>query len=742
MSTLDSLSPGDLVLVSNRLPYTVGVSQGSVTLTPSTGGLATSMRPLLEKGVALWFGWPGLSEEQAGDAKDEINRQLRTRGVVPVWLKAEEVENYYEGFCNATIWPLFHYFADKAVFNERYWDAYVRVNERFAEEIASRYPRGAIIWVHDYHLMLLPSMLRERLGDDVPIGFFLHIPFPNFEVFRQLPWRAEVLKGLLGADLIGFHTYDYMNYFLQSVSRILGLEQELNVIKYGDRLVKVDVFPIGVDFTGLRKMALSDDVMRKVEEFRKRLGGVKVIFSIDRLDYTKGLPERLRAFRRFLDKYPEFRGKVSYVFVVSPSRERVEEYARLRREINELVGEINGLYSTLSWTPVIYIRRFMPNDELLALYRLASVALVTPLRDGMNLVAKEYIAANVDRNGFLIVSEGAGAASELVEAIIVNPYNYDQVADAIKTALTLSAPERQRRLSALETRVSSYDVMAWASDFIESLKGFKKYQLDSAGEMSRRRLAGAALSMVMSSFNVSSKRILFLDYDGTLAPFAPLPSLAEPDPELISLLKSLASLPNTKVVIITSRSKVSIERLLPIQEIDIAAENGAWVREKGTWKNMVTTKDLRWKDEVVKLFSVYVKRTPGSFIEQKDYSIAWHYRNAPESLGEGRASELMDVLSRFVAIYPELSVVRLPKTIEVRLAELSKARAARYWLDRDKYDFVLAAGDSGDDESLFASLPPDSVTVKVGSGPTRAKYYVRSPMELRDALKKLSGVSH
>jgi len=549
-----------LLVVSNRLPYTVRVSNGQVDLAPSTGGLATGMRPLLERGLATWVGWPGLSLEDVKDVEG-LSRALRVRGIVSVWLSREEVENYYEGFCNSTLWPLFHYFPERAIYNPTYWDWYVRVNERFAEAVASVYRPGDLIWVHDYHLMLVPAILRRKLGFDAPIGFFLHIPFPSYEVFRALPWREELLRGVLGSDLVGFHTFDYVNHFLESVRRILGLEHSLGTLEFEGRLVKVDAFPMGIDVESIRSRAQSEAVVKVVEELRRRLGDVQVVFSIDRLDYTKGLPERLMAFRRLLEKYPEYRGKVSYVMVVSPSRERVEEYARLRRELNELVGDINGRYGTLGWTPVIYIRRFISDDELLAMYRLADVALITPLRDGMNLVAKEYVAANVDRKGVLIVSEGAGVSSELVEAIVVNPHDYDGVADAIKEALDMQPAERAARMAALQGRVSSYDVNAWAYDFVSSLVNVKEEQARAEEELASRKLAGTALTMVASSFSVSRTRVLFLDYDGTLVPIVRSPWEVEPTEEVKLVLRMLASRPGTDVVIITTRPRKYMEKL-------------------------------------------------------------------------------------------------------------------------------------------------------------------------------------
>ncbi len=729
-----------LVIVANRLPYTLTVNGGETRLAPSTGGLATGMRGLLERGAAVWVGWPGLPAEKV-TGLDEVDRQLRSRGMVPVWLTSQEVEDYYEGFCNATLWPLFHYFLSRSVFSSEYWRAYVTVNGKFADAVASVYRQGDIVWVHDYHLMLLPSLLRSRLGDDAAVGFFLHIPFPSFEVFRALPWREELLKGVLGADLVGFHTYDYVNQFLESVRRVLGLDHSLGYITVGDRLVKVDAFPMGVDYKGLTERASSEAVARLVKELKERVRGAKIVFSVDRLDYTKGLPERLLAFMRLLESHPELRGRVTYVFVVSPSRERVGEYARLRAQLNELVGEINGRYGTLEWTPVVYIRRFVSDEELLALYRAADVALITPLRDGMNLVAKEYVAANVDKNGVLIVSEGAGASSELVEAIVVNPYDHESVAEALRQALEMPEGERVARMSALQERVAAYDVNAWAQDFVGSLLNLKVEQGRVREELTSRRLTGTTLTMVSNAFMVSKRKIFFLDYDGTLVPIGPSPSDARLSGDAIAVLKMLSSRPDTDVVIITTRPKDFMEGVTSyIQRVQVAAENGAWIYDGRSWSLNVSMAGASWKAEVRKIMESFTRRTPGSMVEEKDFSLTWHYRLAPHAIGEARASELMDVLSRFAAVHKYLSVVRGVKAIEVRLSELSKPRAASYWLSRAKYDFVFAAGDSQEDEDLFAALPQDSVTVKVGRGPTRARFYVNDPDELLNALRTISGV--
>ncbi|NPA97303.1 MAG: hypothetical protein GXO32_06855 [Crenarchaeota archaeon] len=416
--------PNKIIIVSNRLPVRVSKSNNAISIQPSIGGLATGLKHIHEKNPCIWIGWPGISlEEVSWSERRYIEENLAERSLYPVFLSSEDIENYYYGFCNSTIWPLFHYFPEKARFEERFWHAYQRVNELYLNAVLEVYRDGDIIWVHDYHLMLLPLLLRQKLGNDAPIGFFLHIPFPSSEVFKLMPWRLEILRGILGADLVGFHTYGYVRHFLSAVRRLLGFENKLGRIFIEDRVVLVDAFPMGIDFESFVSLLSDNEVRRKIEEYKLSFQGLKVILSVDRLDYTKGIPQRLLAYERFLSKYPEYIGKVVLVLLVSPSRIGVKEYAELKRCIDELVGRINGRFSTLDWSPILYVYKFTPLQDLLALYVVSDVALITPLYDGMNLVSKEYVAAKEGGDGVLILSEGAGASSELVEALIVNPNN-------------------------------------------------------------------------------------------------------------------------------------------------------------------------------------------------------------------------------------------------------------------------------------------------------------------------------
>ncbi|HEU68585.1 MAG TPA: bifunctional alpha,alpha-trehalose-phosphate synthase (UDP-forming)/trehalose-phosphatase, partial [Candidatus Acetothermia bacterium] len=461
---------GRVIIVSNRLPMTVRTTEAGLEFVPSVGGLATGLAAVHSGGSGAWVGWPGIPAEDLRGREDALARGLGEHGCVPVPLSGRDVRAYYGGFSNRTIWPLFHYFTQHTTYDRRHWEAYREVNERFAAAVAEVAASGDTIWVHDYHLMLAPRLIRDRLPD-ARIGFFLHVPFPSHEVFRLLPWRREILEGLLGADLLGFHTYDYVGHFLDTVHALLGRSHAFGDVEHGGRVVRVEAFPMGIDYGRFRAAAQSPATAREVARLKRHLGTRKLILSVDRLDYTKGILERLSAFELFLGEYPRWRERVTLVLLLVPSRTRVEEYRALKRSIDERIGHINGKHGTVGWAPVVYMYRSVPFERLVALYRAADVALVTPLRDGMNLVAKEYVASKGDGEGVLILSEFAGAAQELGEAVVVNPNDVAETARAIGHALEMPAREQGERMAAMRARVAAYDVRRWAEDFLSELMG-------------------------------------------------------------------------------------------------------------------------------------------------------------------------------------------------------------------------------------------------------------------------------
>ncbi|MCK5279130.1 MAG: trehalose-6-phosphate synthase, partial [Cyclobacteriaceae bacterium] len=375
---------GKTIIVSNRLPVKIIHEEDSFYYVPSEGGLATGLNSIYKKGNNLWVGWPGQNIKKQ-EEKEQVTKDLKKDNMIPVFLSKKLIENFYEGFSNDTIWPIFHYFLQFANFDRNFFDAYIEANKIFCSAVLDVAEDGDTIWIHDYQLLLLPQMVRERLPN-AAIGFFQHIPFPSFEVFRMMPWRKKILRGMLGADLVGFHTYDDMRHFLSSVSRLVGIPNSRGRIETGNRIIEVDSFPMGIDYNKYAITAASPKTIDQEIKFRAALGNQKLIISIDRLDYSKGLPKRLEAFELFLKKYPEFQEKVSIIMIVVPSRDNVGQYKDLKEEVDLLVGRINGNFGKLTWTPIHYFYRSYSLESLSAFYRMAHVALVTPMRDGMNLV--------------------------------------------------------------------------------------------------------------------------------------------------------------------------------------------------------------------------------------------------------------------------------------------------------------------------------------------------------------------
>ena len=398
-----------LLLVSNRLPVTVKTEKDSVSVVRSAGGLATGLSRPHERSGGLWIGWPGDVSRLSESQRAQVEAQLAGLRCVPLYLSASEVNRYYEGYSNRVLWPLCHYMLDRIPRQDRDWEVYRKVNERFADMVARHYQPGDIIWVHDYQLMLVPGLLRQRLPS-ARIGYFHHIPFPSSEIFSTLPRRHELLKGLLGADLIGFHTVSYVRHFSGSLQRHLGPDTDIDRIIWEGREVRVGAFPMGIDATAFETLANDAGVLEEVATLRRKAEGQRILLGIDRLDYTTGIPRRLLAVQRVLERQPALRARLRFIQVAVPSRTQVEAYATYREQVDELVGRINGLYGGVHNVPVHYLYRSFNEKQLVGLYRAADVMLVTPVRDGMNLVAKEFCAARPDEDGVLVLSEFAGAA--------------------------------------------------------------------------------------------------------------------------------------------------------------------------------------------------------------------------------------------------------------------------------------------------------------------------------------------
>jgi trehalose 6-phosphate synthase/phosphatase len=473
-----------LVIISYELPMIMEPSgDHPYFMTPKWHARTSGLEAFYREQKTIWFGRPGQNRGDLAPAeRDRQKEAYIEKNCYPVFLGKKEHEQFLDGFSNRTIWPLFHYFTQNAIYREDMWKAYVKVNRAYAEEAIPHLEPGDRIWIHDYHLLLLPRMIREKIPS-VSIGFFMHIPFPSYEIFRLLPWRKEILEGLLGADLVGFHTYDYERHFMSCVRRLLGYDSVFNRIHLEERIVKVDFFPLGIDYKkfseGGKKICREENakgLTRELMDRRLAGGDKKIILSIDRLDYTKGIAVRLRAFEHFLQTCPEFHEKVSLLFFVMPSRESMEQYKILKRDLDELVGRINSTYGSLSWMPVLYFYRQLDFEERMELYCQSDIALITPIRDGMNLIAKEYLATREGRSGVLIISEMAGASKELSEALIVNPNNQLEISTSIRSALLMPKEEQVQGNRVLCERLKNHDVERWANDFFQSLKQVKEIQ--------------------------------------------------------------------------------------------------------------------------------------------------------------------------------------------------------------------------------------------------------------------------
>ncbi len=733
-----------LLVVSNRLPFTAVESEGKLIFQETAGGLVSGLSAYLDslKGSSftneyVWVGWPGISVGQK--TKEELEelsvKALSEFRAYPVFLTERSMEKFYQGFCNKTIWPLFHYFPSYTVYGEDLWHHYKCVNQIFCEAVMTVIKPDDVVWIHDYHLMLLPKLLREKMPD-IPIGFFLHIPFPSFELFRLLPvrWRSEILEGLLGADLIGFHTHDYTQYFLRCVLRILGYEHDMGRIFLDSHVVKADTFPMGIDFKKYSSAVNSPEVEKEKRKLIKTLSGFKIVLSVDRLDYTKAIIQRLQGYQIFLQKNPQWHRKVVLVLVVVPSRIVVEHYQQIRKQIDELVGKINGELGSIGWTPILYQYRFVPLHSLVALYSVSDVALITPVRDGMNLIAKEYVATKTDKTGVLILSEMTGAAKELGEAIIINPNNIQEIADALKEALEMPKEKQVKRNEIMQNRLRRYDVVRWADDFIRELISVK----DEQKKFNAKLLGLSNREQLLKDFKKALKRLIFLDYDGTLVPFARHPQMAKPAEDLLKTLKQLSEDSANNLVLMSGRDKDTLQSWFSALNIAMVAEHGVWIKEKNENWRLIKPLTNDWKPRIRPILEMYADQLPGAFVEEKEFSVVWHYRGADPELASLRVKELKDDLVNFTANM-DVQILQGSKVVEARCAGVNKGTAGMYFISKNNFDFTLAVGDDYTDEDLFKVVPAAAYSIKIGMTQSYARFNLHSYIEATNLLEQLAG---
>ncbi|KAJ3105265.1 Trehalose-6-P synthase/phosphatase complex synthase subunit [Phlyctochytrium planicorne] len=763
-----------------------------------------------------------LGQEISLDERKIVCENLKSQySAVPIFISNEIADKHYNGFSNSILWPLFHYHPGEINFDEDHWESYQQANLAFAEALSNFVEDGDLVWVHDYHLMLLPSLLRERLGakTNVKIGFFLHTPFPSSEVYRILPVRKQVLLGVLQSDLIGFHTYDYARHFLSSCTRILGLHTMPNGVEFEGRQVHVGTFPIGIDPTKFTEGLQNPKIQARIARLEERFKGVKVLVGVDRLDYIKGVPQKLHAFELFLTKHPEWVEKVVLVQVAVPSRQDVEEYQHLQTVVNELVGRINGRFGSVEFTPIHFMHKSVNFEELVSLYAVADACLVSSTRDGMNLVSYEYIACQQKKHGVLVLSEFAGAAQSLNGSIIVNPWNTEELAQALYDAVTMPEDVRSGNHQKVYRYVTKYTAAHWGLTFVKELQRVTQ-------EYDPSRLPRFPVDDIVGKVrDPSKKKIIFLDYDGTLTTSHKLPEFAKPTSAILDSLKRLAAKEDVYLYIVSGRSRMHLDLWFGETGVGLSAEHGCFYRhplklndtfgydneEEGVlqtgvsaasipnlplaqvnydglhgsalmgsdllpapspspavplhgdsrsstqhlprsaprrsgngWLALVDQVDSSWRDTIRPLFQHYTERTPGSFIEEKEINITWHYRHADPEFGSWQAAELQVNLEKILS-HLAVSIILGNKTLELRPSMVDKASAARAILkdlnaNTDDY-LILCLGDGKTDEVVFHYLSqdmPGSITATVGKKQTEANYFLDSVKDVEHFVNRLA----
>jgi trehalose 6-phosphate synthase/phosphatase len=723
------------------------IEEDDFDVSPSVGGLAAALRAV--RGESVWVGWPGAVVPSS--LEPEVTRRLAEDKLVPVYLSADEEEDFYGRVCNDTLWPLFHYFGDRLRITPEAWQRYVQVNERFADAILEHCGPATRVWVHDFHLMLVPAMLRRR-SPDLAVGFFLHTPFPSSEVYRLLPEREEVLRGVLGADYVSFHIGDYSRHFRSSCLRVIGLDSRPDSIELGARRIGIGVDPIGIDVAGFREALDADETARLHAQLEDQYQGRRLVLGVERLDYTKGIPQKLLAFERFLERDPSLARTTTMLQVLVPSRLESPEYRAQRDEIELLIARINGRFGQPGVTPVEYLHRNISKPGLVALYRRADVMMVTPLRDGMNLVAHEYVLCQSEPGlsgrwrGSLLLSEFAGSAQVLPGALLVNPWNVHSVVDQLGTALELNPRERRRRLETMAKRVEALDCRRWAEGFLTRLA--RHSRRDRRRRPAPPFLDAALQETLQGRFARARARTILLDYDGTLRELEAHPDLALPTADIRSLLRELAALPTTEVHIVSGRRRRNLEQWLGQLPVHLCAEHGYLARAPGeAWRTLVEL-DLSWMPHIERLLRRVAADVPGAFVERKSCSIAWHYREAEPEYGAWRAHELLNDLSQQLAGLPA-EVLLGHRVVEVRARGVDKGVYVRSLFPdgkRPPRTFVIGLGDDRTDYDLLRALPSGSVAGHVGGllpsasadGGPREHIRIVGPGEVRAFLRDLA----
>uniref|UniRef100_A0A6A7FPD3 Alpha,alpha-trehalose-phosphate synthase [UDP-forming]-like n=2 Tax=Hirondellea gigas TaxID=1518452 RepID=A0A6A7FPD3_9CRUS len=723
---IQSTSP--IIVVANRLPFIVGKDEnGKPVRKQCAGGLVTAVAPVVVETNGLWIGWPGVFLEDNLEYIPESSPNdksptagLKSEQVIPVNLPRDQFNAYYNGCCNATFWPLFHSMPDRALFQADKWEAYLSVNEEFAKltmlavrRVIAKEPGVVpLVWIHDYHLMCTANFIRsacEAEGITIKLAFFLHIPFPSWDIMRLFPWDDELLQNILGCDSIGFHLEDYCLNFIDCCHRRLGcrIDRQRMLIEHNSRTVSVHPLPISIPYERFESLS------KTAEAVVKNNPEEQILLCVDRLDYTKGLVHRIKAFERLLEKHPEHIEKVVLLQVAVPSRTDVKEYQELKEELDMEIGKLNGRFSTPNWSPIRYIYGCVSQEQLAAFYRDSSVALVTPLRDGMNLVAKEFVACQTKEPGVLVLSPFAGAGTAMLEALQVNPYETELFSEVIHRAITMPKDERELRMKLLRKREKERDVNFWLESFLKSVNCYTK---TSDSENRLMPLREEDFSTFLENYvTESTKLALLLDYDGTLAPIAPHPDLAVLPPETKKVLQRLANMPDVNIAIISGRSLENVKQMVGIEGITYAGNHGFQIRHPdGTM--FIHPVPQEYLENLTKLRgSLKAICEHGAWLEDKGTGITFHFRAVDDAL-------VPDIMSKARQCFKDAGIAVYPShaAFEARPpVTWNKGRAAIYilrtlfgvdWCDRIS---TIFAGDDNTDEDAMKTLQGMAITFRV-----------------------------
>ena len=713
----------NLVVVSNRLPFVIKVEDdGTAVRTPTAGGLATAVGPVLLKSRGIWVGYPGIPGGFEGEIPDgKTKEELPSKQVIPVNLTKDEVDMFYQTISNGLLWPVFHSMPEKAEFEGTHvaWDAYVAVNQKFADKTMEALDRvreegkKVVVWIQDYHLVLAGEMLREKLGDSVVLAFFLHIPFPQYEMLTMLPHAKEILEGLLACDIISFHLESDCINFKDSCRRTLGYGPD-DLGKFEGRLVKCQAMPIGIPFTSFERLASSAPDLNKE--------GMKIILGADRLDYTKGIPHKIEALERLLEKYPEHREKVQLIQAAVPSRANMDQYQELKDQVTALVGQVNKRFGTSSWEPIVYMHKLVPQPELAKWYRSADVALILPLHDGMNLVAKEFVACQVSNPGVLVLSRFAGAAERMQEALIVNPHDTEEVADALDRALKMEESEKAVRMHSMRAEVEREDVHTWMDSFLRAVKDYelncekvctsgKLYRIFEA--YLRKRLNGEMTSLA-----------ILLDFDGTLSPLVSHPMLSEIPSDTKEILNKLKDIPEIQVAMISGRPVCDLMDKVGIDDICYSGSHGNVIRfaEGFEYENRFDPSLQLIKN---KLENELLKSDifAGVWVEDKGYTLTVHFNQA-ENPGQDLDRQTILFLDETARAMdgPYFMIMPGHKSVEVKgqgtkdkgFAATKILKEWQFWNNLSDNFGVIYIGDDTTDEDAFRALRRGGLTIRVG----------------------------